>query len=172
MISALLRQVMDAKSLSQRDLMDILGVSLDRVKSLTSGRVAKLKPDEIKALVEDLHVSADWLATGTGPMFRPQQAEDQDAFAQRMQAVSAMGAVVDALPLSEPERARLKVLLTGDPVQDGALIAQALAGGLKPDEAALLDNYRHASPEGKKAIKATSDALAKPSSGNGGKKSA
>ena len=45
--------------------MDILGVSLDRVKSLTSGRVAKLKPDEIKALVEDLHVSADWLATGT-----------------------------------------------------------------------------------------------------------
>lgn len=165
MISALLRQVMDAKSLSQRDLMDILGVSLDRVKSLTSGRVAKLKPDEIKALVEDLHVSADWLATGTGPMFRPQQAEDQDAFAQRMQAVSAMGAVVDALPLPEPERARLKVLLTGDPVQDGALIAQALAGGLKPDEAALLDNYRHASPEGKKAIKATSDALAQPEKG-------
>jgi transcriptional regulator with XRE-family HTH domain len=156
---------MDAKSLSQRDLMDILGVSLDRVKSLTSGRVAKLKPDEIKALVEDLHVSADWLATGTGPMFRPQQAEDQDAFAQRMQAVSAMGAVVDALPLPEPERARLKVLLTGDPVQDGALIAQALAGGLKPDEAALLDNYRHASPEGKKAIKATSDALAQPEKG-------
>ncbi len=165
MISALLRQVMDAKSLSQRDLMDILGVSLDRVKSLTSGRVAKLKPDEIKALVEDLHVSADWLATGTGPMFRPQQAEDQDAFAQRMQAVSAMGAVVDALPLSEPERARLKVLLTGDPAHDGALIAQALAGCLKPDEAALLDNYRHASPEGKKAIKATSDALAKPEKG-------
>ena len=165
MISALLRQVMDAKSLSQRDLMDILGVSLDRVKSLTSGRVAKLKPDEIKALVEELHVSADWLATGTGPMFRPQQAEDQDAFAQRMQAVSAMGAVVDALPLSEPERARLKVLLTGDPAHDGALIAQALAGGLKPDEAALLDNYRHASPEGKKAIKATSDALAKPGKG-------
>lgn len=145
--------------------MDILGVSLDRVKSLTSGRVAKLKPDEIKALVEDLHVSADWLATGTGPMFRPQQAEDQDAFAQRMQAVSAMGAVVDALPLSEPERARLKVLLTGDPAHDGALIAQALAGCLKPDEAALLDNYRHASPEGKKAIKATSDALAKPEKG-------
>lgn len=165
MISALLRQIMDAKSLSQRDLMDILGVSLDRVKSLTSGRVAKLKPDEIKALVEDLHVSADWLATGTGPMFRPQQAEDQDAFAQRMQAVSAMGAVVDALPLPEPERSRLKVLLTGDPAHDGALIAQALAGGLKPDEAALLDNYRHASPEGKKAIKATSDALAKPEKG-------
>ena len=48
----------------------------------------------------------------------------------------------------------------------------APAPALKPDEAALLDNYRHSSAEGKKAIKATSDALAKPSTGNGGKKSA
>ncbi|WP_034175658.1 helix-turn-helix domain-containing protein [Burkholderia cenocepacia] len=50
--------------------------------------------------------------------------------------------------------------------------AVAPTPALKPEEAALLDNYRHASPEGKKAIKATSDALAKPSSGSGGKKSA
>lgn len=156
---------MAAKGLTQQDLADLTGASLSRVKAITSGRVAKLKPDEIKALVEELHVSADWLATGTGPMFRSQQAEDQGAFAQRMQAVSAMGTVVDALPLPEPERSRLKVLLTGDAVTDGQLIAQALAGGLKPDEAALLDNYRHASPEGKKAIKATSDALAKPEKG-------
>ncbi len=156
---------MAAKGLTQQDLADLTGASLSRVKAITSGRVAKLKPDEIKALVEELHVSADWLATGTGPMFRSQQAEDQGAFAQRMQAVSAMGTVVGALPLPEPERSRLKVLLTGDPAHDGALIAQALAGGLKPDEAALLDNYRHASPEGKKAIKATSDALAKPEKG-------
>ena len=58
-------------------------------------------------------------------------------------------------------------ILTGQ--RSGAV---ATAPVLKPEEAALLDNYRHASPEGKKAIKATSDALAKPSSGNGGKKSA
>ena len=172
MISVLFRSVMSECNLTQQDLADLMGVPLQRVKRIALGHVKKLAPDEIRTLVEELHVSADWLATGTGPMFRPQQAEDQDAFAQRIQAVSAMGAVVDALPLPEPERMRLKVLLTGEPVQDGALIAQALAGGLKPDEAALLDNYRHASPEGKKAIKATSDALAQPSSGNGGKKSA
>lgn len=161
LIDQLIKQVMAAKSLSQQDLADLTGASLSRVKAITSGRVAKLKPDEIRALVEELHVSADWLATGTGPMFRPPpQAEDQDGFARRMQAINAMGAVVDALPLPEPERVRLKVLLTGDAVADGQLIAQALAGGLKPDEAALLDNYRHASPEGKKAIKATSAALA------------
>lgn len=65
-----------------------------------------------------------------------------------MEAVSAMESVVDALPLPEPERARIKVLLTGEPVQDGALIAQALAGGLKPDEAALLDELPARQPGG------------------------
>ena len=130
MIDKLIREVMAAKGLTQQDLADLIGASLSRVKAITSGRVAKLKPDEIKALIEELHVSADWLATGAGPMFRPPKTEDQDDFAQRIQAVSAMG-----------------------------------AGGLKPDEAALLDNYRHASPEGKKAIKATSDALAQPEKG-------
>lgn len=58
-------------------------------------------------------------------------------------------------------------ILTGQ--RSGAAVP---APALKPDEAALLDNYRHSSAEGKKAIKATSDALAKPSVGNGGKKSA
>ncbi len=48
----------------------------------------------------------------------------------------------------------------------------AAAQPVTKDEAALLDNYRHASAEGKKAIKATSDALAKPATDKGGKKSA
>lgn len=43
---------------------------------------------------------------------------------------------------------------------------------LKPDEAALLDNYRHSPPEGQAAIRATSAALAKPSSPKGRRKSA
>lgn len=43
---------------------------------------------------------------------------------------------------------------------------------LKPDEAALLDDYRHSPPEGKAAIRTTSAALAKPSSSKPGKKSA
>jgi transcriptional regulator with XRE-family HTH domain len=157
LIEQLIRQVMTAKSLSQQDLADLTGASLSRVKAITSGRVAKLKPDEIRALVEELHVSADWLATGAGPMFRPlPQAEDQDAFTRRMQMINAMGGVIDALPLQDLERARLKVLLTGDTAMDGALVAQALAGGLKPDEAALLDNYRNCPQEGKQQLERSS----------------
>lgn len=79
---------------------------------------------------------------------------DRQPDASYLAAVSAAGA--DVL-----------YILTGQ--RSGAV---ATAPVLKPEEAALLDNYRHSSPEGKKAIKATSDALAKPSSGNGGKKSA
>lgn len=131
---------MDAKSLTQRDLMDILGVSLDRVKSLTSGRVAKFKPEEIRALVEDLNVSADWLTTGSGPMFRVVARETQDEFARRMQVVDDLGAVVDALPLSAFEKVRIKAALTGDVGQDAARIAAPLA--LSPEEQLMLDRYR------------------------------
>lgn len=157
---------MAAKSLSQQDLADLTGASLSRVKAITSGRVAKLKPDEIKVLVEELHVSADWLATGAGPMFRlPPQAEDQGEFATRMHAINAMGAIVDALPIPESERIRLKALLTGDVSLDGELIAQALHLDLKPDEAALLDNYRHSPKEQQVLLKATSDAFAQSAKG-------
>lgn len=38
--------------------------------------------------------------------------------------------------------------------------AASAAYNLKPDEEALLDNYRHATPEGKKALKVASHALA------------
>lgn len=45
------------------------------------------------------------------------------------------------------------------------------ASALKPDEAALLDNYRHSPPEGQAAIKATSAAFAQPAKvKKGGKK--
>lgn len=58
-------------------------------------------------------------------------------------------------------------ILTGVRAEEAALqsaAAQNLAGysveKLKPDEAALLDNYRHSTPEAQAALKATSDALA------------
>ena len=73
----------------------------------------------------------------------------------------------EVLALFAAAGADVLYILTGQ--RSGTVVP---APALKPDEAALLDNYRHSSPEGRKAIKATSDALAKPSAGNGGKKSA
>ncbi len=117
---------MAAKSMSQQDLADLLGASLSRVKAITSDRVAKLKPEEIRALVEELHVSADWLATGHGAMFRPQAQESRDDFERRMQVINDLGVVVDALPLAASEKMRTKASLTGDLVHDAELIARPL----------------------------------------------
>lgn len=106
---------------------------------------------------ERLGLSQPALADICGVTMRSQrnyEKGDRQPDASYLAAVSAAGA--DVL-----------YILTGQ--RSGAA---APTPALKPEEAALLDNYRHASPEGKKAIKATSDALAKPSSGNGGKKSA
>lgn len=106
---------------------------------------------------ERLGLSQPALADICGVTMRSQrnyEKGDRQPDASYLAAVSAAGA--DVL-----------YILTGQ--RSGAV---APTPALKPEEAALLDNYRHASPEGKKAIKATSDALAKPSSGSGGKKSA
>ena len=72
MISTLLREIMSSCNLRQADLAQVLGSSVDRVKGLTSGRIAKLSPDETRALVEKLHVRGDYLATGVGPTFQAQ----------------------------------------------------------------------------------------------------
>ena len=62
---------MAAAGLQQKDLAVVLEVSIDRVKSITSGKVQKLTQDETRRLVNTLNLSAHWLATGDGPMFNP-----------------------------------------------------------------------------------------------------
>lgn len=68
-LSEVLQDIKSALGLTQQQLADALGVKLDRVKSLTSGKVSKLTLDEMKSLVNNLHVNSVWLATGKGNMF-------------------------------------------------------------------------------------------------------
>ena len=69
MISSLIEQIKTKHSFSQQDLADVMGISLDRIKSLSTGRVKKFKPEETQALVARLGIDANWLLTGTGKMF-------------------------------------------------------------------------------------------------------
>ncbi|MCL4771765.1 MAG: helix-turn-helix transcriptional regulator, partial [Burkholderiaceae bacterium] len=64
LISQLLKQVMHECNLRQADLAELLGVSLSRVKAMTSGRVKNITREEPEALVKKLHIRGDWLATG------------------------------------------------------------------------------------------------------------
>lgn len=59
-----------AKGLKQQGLADLMGVNLDRVKSIFSGKVKKLDPQEVLALEEKIHLRPDYLLRGDGPMFK------------------------------------------------------------------------------------------------------
>jgi len=149
-ISSLIKQVMKKLGLTQADLAEVLEVSIDRVKSLTSGRVKKLTREESQLLVDKLEIRAEWLINGEGPMLQDDEAQDE--FANRMRNISVTHAMIDAMSIDERERSRAKILITGDPATDAKIIAEALASAtvvytgngsptfLTAREAALLDN--------------------------------
>lgn len=85
-VSSLVRSIAKSKGLSQKALAEVLGVSLDRVKSLTSGKVQKLAPAEAKAFVDVLHVRGQYIATGEGPIFK---SSEEMEFDRRLAAISA-----------------------------------------------------------------------------------
>lgn len=68
MISSLLKKIMKECDLQQSGLAEVMEVSIDRVKSLTSGKVKNLKREESEALIGKLGIRAEWLVTGEGLM--------------------------------------------------------------------------------------------------------
>jgi len=154
---------MSACSLSQQDLADLTGSSLSRVKAMSSGRVAKLKPEEIRALVQKLNIRAEWLVTGDGPMFR---SDGEQELERRLGAVAGATEKAQMDGLSADEQARVQMLLTGLEIGNADLVRQAL-NVLSADEQQLIENYRQSAPEGKKALRSTASVFAK----SGGKMS-
>ena len=68
-ISSQIKQIMAVLNMQQKDMAVALNVPLNRIKSLTSGRVSKFSPAEIMTLVDKLGVNSTWLATGKGEIF-------------------------------------------------------------------------------------------------------
>lgn len=157
MISSLMKQVMKECGLQQKDLAKVLGVSLDRVKSLTSGKVHKLTREEGESLIRKLHIRGDWLATGEGPMI---QSAGEQEFQRRLDVIKSTTERVRDLGLPVEKAQRLHELLSMLEIGDTKRLSELLDAATAPDEATLLNNYRHCPPEGKDALKATSAALA------------
>lgn len=74
-ISSLIRRLLLDCHLTQRQLADVLAVSLDRVKSLSTGKAKKLTPNETEALVTKLRIRPDWIVGGGQGRMRMTQAE-------------------------------------------------------------------------------------------------
>lgn len=170
-------------ALSQGALADVMGVNLDRVKSLANARATKFTRKESEALVKKLHIRAEWLVTGEGPMF---QTPAERQFQRRLDAV-AMASQQAAAANLKPEQADLlqRILLAAQSADAATLQAllrpltgrpEGLAvtepggeyqvGSLNPDEAALLDNYRHSPPDAQAILRATGAACAQQKAGD------
>lgn len=76
-LSEVIGHIMRFHNVLQRELAVLMGVSLERVKSITSGRVKNLTSQEAAALILQLGISGDWLATGLGPMHGPSNGAKQ-----------------------------------------------------------------------------------------------
>lgn len=78
MLSDRINHILDGCGLKQRELADILGVPIQRVKRLAGGTVQRLTQDEWRALTTTLRISANWLITGEGAMLQEDE-EGKDA---------------------------------------------------------------------------------------------
>lgn len=152
MISELLKKIMHHNGLSQKALTEVLGVNLQRVKNLTSGKVDKLTREEADALIRRLHIRGDWLATGEGPML---QSEGEQEFYRRLDAVKSATQTASSLGLSEAKQRLVQELLFYAQAGDIEALSATLANCeiLRPDQAALLDNVEHCAKEDQEAIK-------------------
>lgn len=157
MISELIKRVMIECDLSQKKLADVMGVKLQRVKHLSSGWAKKLTREEAEALVKNLNIRGDWLATGEGPMI---QSSGEQEFQHRLDAIKTATERVADLGLPVEKARRLQELLfaleTGNTTQLEVLLQAPPA----PRQRALLDNYDHADDEGKKIIEGTASMAA------------
>lgn len=73
------RWLLDHFRLQQKELAQVMGVDVDRVKSLVLGRAKTLRPAEVARLALGLGVIRDWLEHGTLPALRPGQGAGQVA---------------------------------------------------------------------------------------------
>ncbi|MDR2092297.1 MAG: helix-turn-helix domain-containing protein [Azoarcus sp.] len=144
---------------SARDFAARAGLSSGGLSEYQSGKkVPTLATLERIAIAGN--VTLEWLVAGNEAIPHPLAAETRDEFIARQRAINTTSGIVDALPISDLYKVRLKAVLTGDPARDGELIAAALQSQIPPDEAALLDNYRHSSEAGREAVRKTAFALA------------
>ena len=144
-ISTLLKELQDACDLRQRDLAEVMGVTIDRVKNIAAGKAKKLTQEEMQRLMTTLNVSAQYLATGQPPMFA---SKGGAKLAERLTEVRLSTSQVRAVGLQGDMAVYVAQIAQGlmsanaQLVNDGlALVAQAALSG---DERELLNLYRKA----------------------------
>lgn len=141
MISSLLKLVMKEFGLQQAGLAEVMGVSLDRVKSLASGKAKNLKREEGEALIKKLHIRGDWLATGEGQM---RQSDGERELSRRMDLLKLASGKAQIEGLDAHDSRRLMEILFYAEMGSSDDLHRVL-NPLAADEIALLASYRRCS---------------------------
>lgn len=90
-LSDRIKLILSECNLKQRELADLMGVPLHRVKSLATGKVQNFDQNEIKLLVEALKLDSFWLSTGIGDMFIPEKLLDYSDIQRAHSQVTGFG---------------------------------------------------------------------------------
>lgn len=120
--------------LNQTGLASVMGVKLQRVRDLASGRAQKLTREEGEALITKLNVSANWLATGQPPMFR---SETEQRAAAVMDQLGSAASAAHALGLTADQARLVMELMFFAQTGDASAARRTLSEMMKPDMAAL-----------------------------------
>lgn len=123
MISSLIKSIMAETGLRQTALAEALGVPLDRVKSLTSGKVKKLAPEEMRAFVEKLHVRPEFLATGEGEVLRSSR---ERAFEDRLALMRDATATATSMELPGEYQDLVRDVIVGSALRNAEVIRVAV----------------------------------------------
>jgi len=161
-----IKALMVALNCKQKDLAEAMGVSVDRVKNILRGRAGNLTREEGESLIRKLNVRAEWLATGTGPMFR---SDSEQELQRRLDAMADSTERAALEGLTQDEQARVQSILLGLELRKVDLVRKALEQ-LDVKEHKLIDWYRSTDEKGKKAIETTAKALARSANQGGNAK--
>lgn len=123
MISSLIKQIMVAHGLKQSELAEALGITLDRVKSLTSGKVKKLAPEESKILVEKLHVRPAFLTTGRGPALRT---KEEAQFEERLGIIREATGTATSMPMPGDYQELVRDVLVGTALRNSEIVRESI----------------------------------------------
>lgn len=122
MLKKQLRLLLEATGLNQRQFAERVGMDYHRLRNMTSGRVEKLTPDEARSLVQKLHVSGDWLATGQGAMFKT---ETEQRHGEILDVLRAATRAVTEINLPREQMIAARDVVVGVAEKNEALIRAA-----------------------------------------------
>lgn len=65
-----IKLICEACWLTQREFAEFTGIKFQRIRDMSTARVDGFKPDELKVLVDKLHINPEWLTAASGEIFK------------------------------------------------------------------------------------------------------